>query len=156
MGWGDGAIAFLLGTVIIIVAAQVVFHYVLNHSLTWSEEASRYLFSWINVLGAALAIKDDSHLRVNILLDYLPSKVARCLRLFTGFLVAGFLALMTILGFMLLSRTANTRSPALSLPINYVYYASLPVTTLIGIYYVCRKIVRRLTLKDRGPAREIK
>ena len=137
----DYVIAGLFGATVMVVGSQVVFRYAFNSSLTWTEELSRYLFSWIIFLGAAIAVKDGAHIGVDFLIVKLPAKVAGVLRLLNYSLMLAFLVLIVMLGFMLVYRTAGTVSPALSLPINYVYYAALPVTFLLGIYYTVKKIV---------------
>lgn len=63
----DGAAALLLATVTCLGIAQVFWRYVLNASLTWSEEAIRLMFVWLIFVGAANA----PHLRVNLLADRL-------------------------------------------------------------------------------------
>ena len=151
----DYIIAILFATTIFIVAAQVIFRYVFNSSLTWSEELVRYLFSWIIFLGAALAIKNGTHIRVDFLVNKLPAKISRFLKLFNYVVISAFLILLAILGFMLVVRTANTLSPALSLPINYVFYASLPVTGLLGIYYAIARIISTLRSESQHADKEI-
>ncbi len=49
------------------VVLQVLFRYVLEAPLTWSEEAARYLNLWSVALGAALAVARREHLRVNVI-----------------------------------------------------------------------------------------
>ena len=36
---------------------QVVCRYVMNNSLTWSEELGRYFFVWITFIGLPVALK---------------------------------------------------------------------------------------------------
>ena len=47
-----------------VVAAQVFFRYVLNHSLFWSEELARYILVWLTFLGASVAYRRGVHPRV--------------------------------------------------------------------------------------------
>ena len=77
------------------------------------------------------------------------------LKLFNYVVISAFLILLAILGFMLVVRTANTLSPALSLPINYVFYASLPVTGLLGIYYAIARIISTLRSESQHADKEI-
>jgi len=147
---GDLCIAVLFGATIVIVAAQVVFRYLLNNSLSWSEELSRYLFTWIIFLGAALAIRDNTHIRIELSLDRLAPKGAKYLRFFSCGLLVAFLVFLVISGFKLVKVTENTLSPALSLPLSYVYYAALPVSAFLGILYAVRRI---LTLSGEKKAK---
>ncbi len=138
----DWAIALLFGATILIVTAQVVFRYVLNSSLTWTEELSRYLFTWMIFLGAALALRDGSHIRIELLVERLPRRAVAVLHIVTEAVILVFLVVMVVLGFDLVRRTGGAVSPALSLPVSYAFYASLPVTFALAVYYVVRRAIR--------------
>ena len=56
------------------VLAQVVFRYVFNNPLTWSEELARYLFIWCAFLGWIIASRHDSHLAMTYLAQRLPPR----------------------------------------------------------------------------------
>jgi len=51
-------------------------------------------------------------------------------------LIAIFLVTAVIFGFQWVGETANTRSPALSLPVNWVLYGALPCGALVGGLYL--------------------
>ena len=148
MSLPDYVLALFFGATILIVAAQVVFRYVFNSSLTWTEELSRYLFAWITFLGAALALRDGVHIRIDMLVNRLPGPAVKAANALTHCLILAFSGLMVVLGVELVRRTANTVSPALSLPVNYVFYAALPITFLLAVYYAVRRMV---SVIRRGP-----
>jgi len=54
-------------TMAVVVAAQVFFRYVLNHSLFWSEELARFLLVWLTFLGASVAYYRKAHPGVDVL-----------------------------------------------------------------------------------------
>ena len=99
MSPGDWVIAALFAATIVVVTAQVVWRYAFNNSLVWTEELSRYLFVWMTFVGAALAVKESSHIRVSLLVDCLPARVRRWLAIGCLLLTAAFLA------FLIISRT---------------------------------------------------
>lgn len=57
--------------VILIVACvmQVFFRFILNNSLSWTEELARYCFVWMHLLGASLLIEGHEHATVTVILD---------------------------------------------------------------------------------------
>lgn len=57
------------------MAVHVFFRYVVKSPLTWSEEATRYLFIWFVFLGISYGIKNDTHIRVNIIETLYPKVV---------------------------------------------------------------------------------
>lgn len=62
--------ASLIFTVTVIFI-QVVMRYVFSNSLSWSEEAARYVFIWQTWIGASYAVRKKRHLRVEALVDRL-------------------------------------------------------------------------------------
>ena len=60
-------LSFLLVALVLIVCLQTFFRYVVFHSLSWSEELSRYLFVIIVSCGFGIGITNDSLIRINII-----------------------------------------------------------------------------------------
>src|SRR6202022_17411 len=52
--------------------AQVCARYVLGDPLIWSEEAARYLFVWVSMIGAALALHEGGHFGLDLLIRRAP------------------------------------------------------------------------------------
>ena len=46
------------------LGSRVFFRFVLNASLTWSEELSRFAFIWLVCMGAVLGAKERIQIRV--------------------------------------------------------------------------------------------
>src|SRR6185312_8065734 len=67
--WAMAAIVFL----------QFFTRYVLNDSLAWTEEIARYALIWITFIGAAVVVRKNSHIAVEVLLHFLPAGSARVL-----------------------------------------------------------------------------
>ncbi|WP_276818887.1 TRAP transporter small permease [Mailhella massiliensis] len=61
---------FLLAMLIIIAFLQVVCRYCFNYALSWPEEICRFLFIALAYAGAALTMRSDSHLRVDVALSF--------------------------------------------------------------------------------------
>src|SRR5207302_151901 len=60
------AIVVLVFLLTAVTFAQVAARYVLGDPLIWSEEAARYLFVWVSMIGAALAIREGGHFGLDI------------------------------------------------------------------------------------------
>ena len=68
-----GVIVILVIALTAITFAQVATRYVLGDPLIWSEEAARYLFVWVAMIGAALAIREGGHFGLDLLIRRLPA-----------------------------------------------------------------------------------
>jgi len=73
----EAALALLLAATAIILIAEVVFRYFLNHSLFWVEELSRFLFLWLIFLGIGMAFRRSMHFAMQTLVDSLEKRWRR-------------------------------------------------------------------------------
>lgn len=75
---------FLTGAMFAIIVtltiAQVVFRYVFDSPLIWSEELSKLLLVWMVFLGAAAVTFDGKHLDVDVVFAALPPFLRRAVR----------------------------------------------------------------------------
>jgi len=119
-----------------VILLQVLFRYVINDSIAWAEEFSRYALLWSVLLGAAAVSDQDRHLRVDLLDRYVGLRARRILQVLVHFLSIAFLAVLCWQGFALVGRVTLAHSPALQAPMSLVY-AAMPVgAALMGIFTV--------------------
>ena len=59
----------ILVAIVGVTFTQVLFRYVFQLSLAWSEELARYLFLWLAFLASAYAFKTRSHFALRFLVD---------------------------------------------------------------------------------------
>ena len=125
----------LMALIIVIMFTQVLFRYIFNQSLSWSEELSKFIFVWMIFIGAAVCIKEKTHLGVEFLLEYLSDKWKRWLDLFEIILIILFNIVMSVTGFFWVYEVSGTLSPAMSLPLNWIFYAALPCAAVLSVIF---------------------
>lgn len=81
----------LVGTMFIEVVRREVFAY----SSIWGEEIVRYAFIYLAWIGAAAAVKERGHIRIDVMMHYVPRQVKSLLYIF-GDLVMFIVALFAI------------------------------------------------------------
>ncbi|MEM9524058.1 MAG: TRAP transporter small permease [Pseudomonadota bacterium] len=81
----------LVGTMFIEVVRREVFSY----SSIWGEEIVRYSFIYLVWIGAAAAVKERGHIRIDVILNYVPRTVKSLLYVF-GDLVMFAVALIAL------------------------------------------------------------
>lgn len=134
-------IALQVAVLSVIVLLQVVFRYVFNSPLAWTEEASRFLLVWIVLLGAAIGIKRKSHFTVDIFFKKLSKIKQRSLQFALDvFLFILIFDVMVINGVYLSNLTFRQISPALNIRMSYVYSAVL-VGGILSCCYVLEDIL---------------
>jgi len=57
----------LVGVVVVINLAQVVFRYLINDPLEWSDEVMRYAMAWVMFIGSSAAIFRGEHMAAGVL-----------------------------------------------------------------------------------------
>ncbi len=72
--WGS---MFLVLSIAVIVFASVFFRYVLNDSLSWSEELAKYAMLWLVFLGAPIALRLGVHPNIEIIISKFPKKITQ-------------------------------------------------------------------------------
>jgi len=109
----QAAVACLVGLIVAVVFAQVIFRYGLVRPIYWADELARYLFVWIAFVGAGVAMGQQLHYGFDYLTGKCPPRVRRAIALFMALLVAVFLALCLVLGIVSLQIVAAQKSPSL-------------------------------------------
>ncbi len=72
---------FFYALIITTVAQEVFRRFVLNYSSNWAEEIARYSFIYLAWIGAAVAVKNRSHIRIDAIVEFTPEKVRHLLLL---------------------------------------------------------------------------
>jgi TRAP-type C4-dicarboxylate transport system permease small subunit len=136
---------------------QVLSRFVLNYSLSWSEELARYCFVWLVYLAASMAIKHRKHIRVQVAEIFLPVKAAAWLGLVSDGIWLFLTAVMTVQGqkvaAMILSH--GQTSPAVGLTMGYVY-AAIPIGFALMSFRLVQQLIIRIKEIKSGDFEERK
>lgn len=92
------AIALLVALLTGVTFSQVVSRYVFDDPLIWSEEAARYLFVWVTMVGAALGMREGGHYGLDIVVKRLPRAVRGAVGTVAALVVLAFLAVLFVTG----------------------------------------------------------
>ncbi|MGE7544399.1 TRAP transporter small permease [Sporosarcina newyorkensis] len=65
-------IVFFLILMTLVLATQVVLRYFFHMGIIWSDELARFLMIALVYIGAASAIRDNSHIKVSVFEDEFP------------------------------------------------------------------------------------
>jgi TRAP-type C4-dicarboxylate transport system permease small subunit len=125
-----GTAVALLAVTVVIVILQVFFRYVLNSSLSWSEEAARYLFIWAALLGFSSSVEARRLFSFEIIVARLPAAGRRACAFLYALAATAFLWVLVVDGSSLVARTMTQTSPAIGMPMAAAY-AALPVGGLL-------------------------
>ncbi len=125
-------VAVILGTMSVVVFSQVIYRYVLESPLPWSEELARYLMVWLVLLGASLGLRSKALIGMEALINVFPAPLKRFSVEAVLVFSLMFLAVVMIYGIKLTIMNHAQVSPAMGIPMS-LPYAAIPVGALLMI-----------------------
>lgn len=131
-----------LGSLVLVLAAQVFFRYVLQIGLSWSEEVSRFLFIWFVYVSASYAVQRGSHIRVTAIVDALPSRVSWAMQALSDLVWVAFNALVVVSGYLLIKDMIEypVYSTSLRVPLAFIH-AVIPLAHTLMIVRIVQTYV---------------
>lgn len=141
-----GCVALLVADILILLLG-VFMRYVLNEPLAWGDEVALLLFSWLTMLGAALAINRHEHLKMTVVLNYFPPRIQSQLdALATSIVLLMTCALLLPSYERMLSEAFMTTS-ALQMPASYKA-AAMPVGLILMAMFTANHLLTSRTLRE--------
>lgn len=136
-------LAILSAAMILVILYQVVLRYCFSAANVWAEELARFMFVWVTMLGASVAIRRNVHLRVDLVVDFLKPRPRFILQIITYTMILLFLIYLCRLGVDLMGRTMINKSAGLRIPMAYPY-AAIPLggafMILSCIEFIAKKV----------------
>ena len=124
-------------TVVMVVAVflQVIFRYVVNHPLSWSEELARYVFVWASMLGASMGIKKKTHFCLDALLKSFPPPIKKIIEVLLYAIMCILLVVLVYYGTQFSAELAIQTAPGLNISMA-IPYAAIPVGGLLMLLHI--------------------
>lgn len=129
LSWIENILAgFSLGAAAVLAIVQVILRYVFDTIIFWSEEAVIYLIIFSTFVGAAITLRHNEHVNVDILGLLLGERGKRYLAVLGASIIVIYCAIIGAYGWVWLTEPGlrNTLTPALKLPL-WVVGLSLPI-----------------------------
>jgi len=98
----SGAVCVLCFAAMTLVAILgFFFRYVMQSPFMWTEEVARYLLVWLGFTAINIALRQDRHIRVEILPKIVPPVVAKIVGYLVDALIAFFFIVLLRQGYLL-------------------------------------------------------
>jgi TRAP-type C4-dicarboxylate transport system permease small subunit len=127
--------AFLLAVMTLIVFSEVLFRYVLNAPLDWSEELATFTFVWASLLGASIGLKRRENPRLDLIVSLFPRKMQRTIEGLYNLAILFLLAVLFIYGARLTVSMKSQLTAALQYSVSFVYVV-LPISAAIMFFHL--------------------
>jgi len=135
----ENLVVILLAIMVSNVAMGVFYRYVLNNSLSWTEEVARYLMIWFAYIGMAIAFRDESHVNVNVIVNLFPLSIRHLIKIISYLLVLFFLITLFYQSLNVFKVVKVQTSPAIRISMQYPYL-SITFGSLVMAIEVIRLI----------------
>jgi TRAP-type C4-dicarboxylate transport system permease small subunit len=128
----EWVVGILLLAIVTMTIWQVFSRYVLNAPSSWSDEVAQLLLVWAAFLGAAVGVKRNSHIQIDLVGGRLPAPVRRYTALLVNALMLVVAVSMAVYGWQFYVATGNDTSTSLGFPRN-LFYLPIPISGLLMI-----------------------
>lgn len=139
----------MLFTGLTMVFVNVVMRYFWGRPQSILDEFSVYFVVWGTLAGLAVALRNDNHIKVDLLYNFLPLSTKYKVSIFANALGLAFCIFYTYYGILLELNYLDTgmRSPDSRFPL-WIVYLIIPISgVMFGIRFIDKLV---MLLKDRG------
>ena len=150
-------LVILFATMVAVIFLQIIMRYVLNNSLTWSEELGRFIFQWLTWIGISLGARLGQHIKISILTDRLPRKIAHASNVISDLIVIAICVITVYYGVEIAKLFVGTKFTTIKISLAWGYSALvvgctlMTVRSLISIKKSIVNIIRNEPSDDAGP-----
>ena len=146
-------LALAVAAMLMVMAYQVVLRYVFSAANTWSEELARYLFIFEVMIAAAIAVRRNSHLQIDVLINCLKPRM-KCVFTIAPTLVGIVFLLFLLVYSVGLVRTGGSNiSVGLQVPMS-VPYAAVPAGVVLMILTSVEVVLKNVDALRKGAEEE--
>ena len=139
--------ALLLCVIIVLLLVGVASRYVFSYPVVWIDEAASISFLWLAMLGAAIAIDRNEHLKLTLFLGMFPRRIQGFIQALGLALTATFLLVMLQPAVEYVEEEWYVTSAALNIP-NSFRVAAIAFGIFAMLTFIVAQAVKTSTLRD--------
>lgn len=132
--------------IVLTVGVEVVRRFVFSYSSNWGEEVARYSFIYLAWIGAASAVKDRAHIRIDVILSFVPRKGKLMVYVFGDLvmLIVSLLALFYSMETLLVSMRFAGVTHGLGIAQAW-FLAAVPLGFTLIAFRLCQSLIRDIS-----------
>lgn len=141
---------------VLTMAVEVLRREIFSYSSIWGEEVVRYSFIYLAWIGAAAAVKQRAHIRIDVVLHYLGPRVKALFYIFGDLVMFGVALVALYWSFETVLVSAKFGSVSHGLRISMVWFLmAVPVGFGLMVLRLIQSFLRDLrSLRDGTPVYE--
>lgn len=122
-----------LAGLVAIVFYIFVGRYFLHNSPMWGEPLSLFLLTWMSILGSALVLRTNEHLKVTMFDEKMSKGQLIATDVLATVCILAFAIFMIVYGAQLMKQARTNTMAGVNIPYAWMY-ASLPVTGVLYLF----------------------
>lgn len=129
---------FMIGIILImslILLLQIISRFLVFMPLSWSQELLQYLNIWLVFLGAAVAVKEKAHIKIDLMVERFPSSFGKFFRIFSYLVSTLLVSLVAHQAYTLMGKTMHKCIGSFPVPMGYFYLSLLCGCSLMALNY---------------------
>lgn len=120
----------------------IFFRYVMQSSFMWTEELARYLLVWMGFVAISIALRQNKHIRIEILDKLMPAWVTKIADYGVDIFIAIFMIVFFKQGYLL---TTNNIMMAATFELSMFWiFLALPVSAALALIQLVLKVVMKV------------
>ena len=138
--------SFGIAAGVLLAFINVIARFVFHEGIDWAFELTNYLFIWSAFFGASYCFRKECHIRVTLLLDLIPAKLAKLTSLMAHLVTMAYLLAVAYFGYLFIFdpdfglKASGEISVDLNIPM-WIPYIVLPIAFLTAAYRVFDKTI---------------
>ncbi|WP_313800355.1 TRAP transporter small permease [Cytobacillus sp.] len=125
-------VIILFFLMVIAVFLQVIFRFIVDQPLAWTEELSRYLLIWLTFLGTGYGMSMKAHPSIEFLYEKVGNTMKKGFIILSTALILFFFWQIIVNSFEFIGRSMTQTSPVLQLPMGLVYTV-IPISSVLFV-----------------------
>ena len=150
------ALLFFYVLLVVTMAVEVIRREVFAYSSIWGEELVRYAFIYLVWIGAAAAVRERAHIRIDVLMHYLGVRAKAALYIFGDLVMAAVAVIALYWSFETVLVSAKFGSVSAGLRVPMVWFLmAVPVGFTIMLWRLIQSLARDFkSFRDGTPVYE--
>jgi TRAP-type C4-dicarboxylate transport system permease small subunit len=117
----ENVAVFFISAMFVCFIIQIVFRYVINYPIGWTEEVSILAWLWIVLWGAAFVVSEKEEIRFDIFYSNVSERWRRVFTIITGVALVALYGASLPASYTYVAFMQREHSAYLHIPINYLY-----------------------------------
>ena len=97
--FGKWLLVSLMFSIVVLVLIDISFRYIINMSLIWPQEITKWCLVWVGYIGAGVALRTESHVAMTMLTNWIGNRARFGVLLSGKFIMLFFVVFFTWYGY---------------------------------------------------------